>query len=336
MKIGLSVGFITSANPNPVQMAVAAENLGYDSVWVAEAWGSDAVSVLAWIGAKTERIRLGTGILQIPSRSPALTAMTAATIDRLSKGRLLLGLGVSGPQVIEGWHGVDYGTPLLRTREAIAIIRQVLAHKNPLTYKGNVYRIPIENKTNLGKPLKLMLSPTRKEIPIYVAAIGPKNVALAREIANGWLPLFYSPHHQNIFKEALATPGHTDEFDIAPSVQISMGQDLEACRNAVKPNLALYIGGMGAKDKNFYNALAHRYGYGSEATLIQELYLNGKKNEAIAAVPDSLVDDVALCGPRERIIERLQAWKDSGVSTLICMLKDQATLEAMPDIVAQV
>lgn len=339
MKLGLNIGFLTSANPNPVPLAVEAEKLGYDSVWVAEAWGSDAVSLIAWVGSRTERIGLGTAILQIPSRTPALTAMTAATLDRLSGGRFLLGLGVSGPQVVEGWHGVPYGKPLARTREAVAILRNVLERKVPLTHDGEIYQIPLEGGTGLGKPLKLMMAPERADIPIYIAAIGPKNIALAAEIADGWLPVFYSPFHRQIFDEAIDSglARRSDErknepFERAPSVQVSVGDDLEKCRNAVKPNVALYVGGMGAKGKNFYNDLACRYGYEKQAGIVQDLYLEGKKREAIAAVPDALVDQVALCGPKERIAERLQAWKDAGTTTLICTLDDPKALRTMVDI----
>lgn len=331
MKLGLNVGFLTSARPNPVPMAIEAEQLGYDSVWTAEAWGSDAVSLLAWIGAKTERIGLGTAILQIPSRTPALTAMTAATLDQLSGGRLLLGLGVSGPQVVEGWHGVDYGKPLARTREAVAIIRKALARREPLTHTGETYHIPHDGGTGLGKPLKLMMAPVRADVPIYLAAIGPKNVALAAEIADGWLPIFYSPDHHDVFADSLSGAVNRD-FDVAPSVQVVVGDDLNRCREAVKPNLALYVGGMGAKGKNFYNDLARRYGYEKEASKIQDLYLEGHKKDAIAAVPDALVDDVALCGSPDRIADRLQSWREAGVTTLICMVHDPESLRAMPEI----
>jgi len=339
MKLGLNVGFLTSQNPDPVPLAVEAERLGYDSVWTAEAWGSDAVSLIAWIGARTAHIGLGTAILQIPSRTPSLTAMTAATLDRLSGGRFLLGLGVSGPQVIEGWHGVAYGKPLARTREAVAIIRQVLERKAPVVHHGESYDIPLRRGTGLGKPLKLMMAPGRANIPIYLAAIGPKNVALAAEIGDGWLPIFYSPFHHEIFEESIerGTSARPQErrglsFDVAPSVQVVMGDDLERCRDAVKPTIALYVGGMGAKGKNFYNDLARRYGYEAEAARIQDLYLEGRKKEAVAAVPDALVDQVALCGPRERVAERVHAFKDAGVTTLLCMLQDGDALRAMAEI----
>ncbi|HXV64933.1 MAG TPA: LLM class F420-dependent oxidoreductase [Vicinamibacteria bacterium] len=330
MKLGLSLGFLTSANLDLVPLAVQAEKLGYDSVWVAEAWGSDAVSLLAWIGASTERIELGTAILQIPARSPALTAMTAATLDRLSNGRLLLGLGVSGPQVVEGWHGVPYGRPLTRTRDAVEIIRRILARKQPLTYAGKTYRIPLDGGTGLGKPLKLMMPPLRPDIPIYLAAIGPKNVALATEIADGWLPIFFAPRNARLFGEM---PQRT--FDVAPTVHVALGDDVQECLDAVKPNLALYVGGMGAKGKNFYNDLARRYGYEKEAEQIQELYLGGKKKEAVAAVPDGLVDEVALCGPKERIVDRLGAWREAGVTTLICIPSGSEAFAEMPEIVAR-
>jgi F420-dependent oxidoreductase-like protein len=343
MKLGLNLGFLTSANRDLVPRAVLAERLGYDSVWVAEAWGSDAVSLLAWIGAKTERISLGTAVLQIPSRTPALIAMTAATLDRLSEGRLLLGLGVSGPQVVEGWHGVEFGSPLKRTRECIDIVRDVLVRKAPLTYSGDVYRVPVENGTGLGKPLKLMISPARKRVPIYLAAIGPKNVALAAEIADGWLPIFYSPFHRDVFREFLdsgwkrGARGNEREdfgFDVAPSVNVGIG-DHRLLVDQLRPELALYIGGMGARGRNFYNNLACRYGYEAEAAEIQDLFLEGKKKEAAAAVPEALVDEVALLGTPERIADRLRAFRDAGVTHLICVIRDQHTLEAMPELVAR-
>jgi len=338
MRLGLSLGFMRTIE-DPTPLAQHAEELGYDSVWVAEAWGSDAVSVLAWIAARTKRIGIGTAVLQIAARTPALTAMTAATLDGLSEGRLRLGLGVSGPQVIEGWHGVPYGRPLERTREYVAIVRAALRRDQPLEYRGDYYSIPIPEGTGLGKPLKLMLRPRRANIPIYLAAIGPRNTALAGEIADGWLPIFYSPYHRDIFAGHLsagwarrADPGEPTSFDIAPTVGVSIGDDLDRCWESQKPNIALYVGGMGAKGKNFYFDLATRYGYAREAQTIQELFLSGKRTEAIAAVPDRLVDEVSLCGPRERIAERLAAWKEAGVGTLLCAIQDRATLEAMAEI----
>jgi F420-dependent oxidoreductase-like protein len=341
MKLGLNLGFLTSAQLDPVPLALEAERLGYDSVWVAEAWGSDAVSLLAWVGAKTRRIGLGCAVLQIPSRTPALAAMTAATLDRLSGGRLILGLGVSGPQVVEGWHGVAYGKPLSRTREYVEIVRKALARDEPLVHHGECYSIPLAG-SELGKPLKLMMAPLRQSIPIYIAALGPKNVSLAAEIGDGWLPVFYSPFHAEVFEDALARGASRRSaerrdlpFEVAPSVNVVLADDLKSCLDEVKPNLALYIGGMGARGKNFYNDLARRYGYEKEAAAIQELYLEGKKREAIAAVPDELADRVALCGPKERIAERLSVWKEAGTTTLLCSVRDVSTLRAMAELMGR-
>jgi F420-dependent oxidoreductase-like protein len=337
MKLGLNIGFMTSANPDPLPLALEAERLGYHSVWAAEAWGSDAVSVLAWIGAKTERIHLGSAILQIPARTPAAAAMTASTLDRLSEGRLLLGLGVSGPQVVEGWHGVPYGKPLQRTREYVTIIRNILKREEPLEHHGAHYDIPIEGGTGLGKPLKIMLQPIRPAVPIYLAAIGPRNVSLAAEIADGWLPIFYSPYHKDAF-EAQIEEGmkkrspDLPSMDIAPTVGVAVGDDLDACWRSLKPNLALYIGGMGAKGRNFYNDLACRYGYEKQAEIIQEHFLSGKRKAAVAAVPDELVDEVSLCGPPSRIRERLEAWEQAGVTHLIVMLSDGDALRTMAEL----
>jgi len=251
--------------------------------------------------------------------------MTAATIDLLTKGRFMLGIGASGPQVVEGWHGVVYGKLLTRTREYVEIVRTILKREQPLEHHGEYYDIPVKGGTGLGKPLKLIVHPLRSSIPIYVAAIGPKNVALAAEIADGWLPVFFSPKRVKVFQQSLdeglgkrVDGKKLADLDIAPTVSIVTGDDVAACRMQVKPNLALYIGGMGARGKNFYNDLARRYGYEKAAVTIQDLYLAGKKNEAIAAVPDALVDEVALCGPRERIKDQLAVWKDAGVTTLIC------------------
>jgi F420-dependent oxidoreductase-like protein len=341
MKLGLNLGFLTSAQLDPVPVALEAERLGYDSVWVAEAWGSDAVSLLAWVGAKTERIGLGCAVLQIPSRTPALAAMTAATLDRLSGGRLILGLGVSGPQVVEGWHGVAYGKPLSRTRDYVEIVRKALAREEPLVHRGESYSVPLPG-SETGKPLKLMMPPLRASVPIYLAALGPKNVSLAAEIADGWLPVFYSPFHAEVFEESLARgasrrpPQRRDlPFDVAPSVNVIVAADLQSCLDEVKPNLALYIGGMGARGRNFYNDLARRYGYEKEAALIQDLYLEGKKKEATAAVPDELADRVALCGPKERIADRLSAWKDAGVTNLLCSVRDVSTLRTMAELMGK-
>ncbi|CAN5759289.1 LLM class F420-dependent oxidoreductase [soil metagenome] len=335
MRLGLMIGYAGAKLELPLTMIQAADQLGYYAVWTAEAYGSDCVTPLAWIGAQTQQIHLGTAIMQMPARSPAMTAMTAITLDQLSGGRMLLGLGLSGPQVVEGWHGQPYGKPLGKTREYVQIVRTILAREQPLVHQGEHYQIPYQgaDATGLGKPLKSILH-GRADLPIYLAAIGPKNVELAAEIADGWLPIFFSPrHYDQVFKARVeAGFGKTEKdkslanFDIAPSVPVVVGDDVDRCRNAVKPFLALYVGGMGAKDKNFYYDLICRYGYAEAAAHIQTLYLQGKKVEAAAAVPDALVDDIALCGPKARIAERLQLWKTSPVTTLNLM---SATLDAV-------
>src|SRR5438128_4349894 len=325
MRLGLNFGYWGSGPSDNIALAREAERLGYASLWTAEAYGSDSVSPLVWLAAHTERINVGTAIMQMPARTPAMTAMTAATIDLLTGGRFMLGIGASGPQVVEGWHGVVYGKLLTRTREYIEIVRTILKREQPLEHHGEYYDIPVQGGTGLGKPLKLIVYPLRADIPVYLAAIGPKNVALAAELADGWLPVFFSPTRLNVIRSSLEagiarrTDGKTiDELDIAPTVSVVLGDDVAACRQQIKPHLALYVGGMGARGKNFYNDLARRYGYEDAATRIQDLYLSGKKHEAVAAVPDELVDEVALCGPRERIKDQLAMWREAGIKTLIC------------------
>ena len=339
MRLGLNLGYWGSKPAQLVEFATEAERLGYDSVWTAEAYGSDAVTPLTWIAAKTEKIAVGSAIMQMTARAPAVTAMTAATLDWLSGGRMRLGIGASGPQVVEGWHGVPYGRPLTRAREYVKIVRTVLAREAPLEHHGRHYDIPTSEGSGLGKPLKLILHPLRNRIPIYIAAQGPKNVALAAEIADGWLVVFFSPAHQEMYREfldegfALAPEKDRSQFDIAPTVTIALGDDAQTCRDSVKPNLALYIGGMGARSKNFYYNIACRYGFEEAAGKIQDLFLARKREEAAAAVPDELVDQVALCGPKERIAERLEAWKESDVTTLICGVRDMASLRVMAELV---
>ena len=341
MRLGLALGYTGARVHVDVQAVQEAERLGYHSVWTAEAYGSDAVVPLAWIGALTYRIRLGTAILQMAARTPAMTAMTAMTLDALSGGRALLGLGVSGPQVVEGWHGEPFGKPLGRTREYVSIVRAILERQRPLEHAGEHYQIPYRgpDATGLGKPLRSIVH-GRPDLPIYLAAIGPRNVALAAEIADGWLPVFYSPRRAKLFEEALAAgfaragaPEKRERFDVAPMAPVVVGRDVDACRALVKPRLALYVGGMGARGRNFYFDLACRYGYEAAAARVQELYLAGRRSEAEAAVPDALVDEVALCGPPERIRERLGTWRDAGVTTLVCGTAQTEAIRLMAGLV---
>lgn len=341
MRLGLNFGYWGSVPVDNVALAQEADRLGFHSLWTAEAYGSDAVSPLVWLAAQTKQINVGTAIMQMTARVPAMTAMTAATIDLLTGGRMLVGIGASGPQVVEGWHGVPYGKPVTRAREYIEIMRKIWKREEPLVHHGEHYDIPCAGGSGLGKPLKLIQHPLRPSIPIYLAAVGPKNVSLAAELADGWLPIFFSPERVGSYREWLdegfAKAGNgktmTNGFDIAPTVHVVLGEDVNACRNQVKPTLALYIGGMGAKGKNFYYDIACRYGYEAAAEQIQGFYLTGKKMEAIAAVPDALVDEVALCGPRERIAERLSAWKDCGITTMICGTSDINAVRVMAELV---
>ena len=335
MKLGVNLGYAPpGTNPaDLVPLVQEAERLGFDSVWAAEAWGTDAVTVLAWVGASTSRIKLGSAIMQIPGRTPGNTAMTAATLDLMSGGRFILGLGTSGPQVVEGWHGEPWGKPLGKTREYIELVRTAL-RREVLEHHGEHYRIPYDGAgaTGLGKPLKLMMRPLRADIPIYLAAIGPKNVALAAEIADGWLPMLVVPERfDDAFGPSLA--GAREGFEIAAGVTVLVGDDVESLRDAIKPHIALYVGGMGAKGKNFYNSLISRYGWEAEAAQIQELYLGGRQREAIAAVPDELVDAVALVGPKERIRYRLDAWRETPVTTLIVGSPQPEALQVLAELV---
>ncbi len=320
MKLGILAGYSPATMNVPMGLIEEAENLGYDSVWTAEAWGSDAVSPAAWILAKTTKIKVGTAIMQTPARSPAMTAMTAMTLYAMSQGRFILGLGPSGPQVVEGWHGVAYGRPLTRTVEYISIIRKILAREEKLTHEGFHYQIPFkgEGASGLGKPLKSILHGD-PALQIYTASISPAGMKCAGEVADGVFPVWMNPERFDVFEESLqkgfakAGSGKSlDDFDVCPFVTVIMGDDVEKCRMPVKMNMALYIGGMGARDKNFYNDYAKRLGFEEAAVKIQDLFLDGKKAEAAAAVPDELVDACHLVGPRERIIDRLQAWKQAG------------------------
>ena len=345
MELGLLAGAFGSQMKLPIDRIRQAESAGFTSVWTAEAYGSDAVTPAAWILAQTEKIKVGTAIMQMPARSPAMTAMTAMTLNQLSGGRFLLGLGPSGPQVIEGWHGVAYGRPLTRTKEYIEIMRKVFAREAPVTHDGYHYQLPYrgEDGTGLGKALKSILA-ADTSIPIYTASISAKGVECSAEVADGVFPVWMNPERFDVFEDAidrgLAKAGNgksLDDFKVMPFVTVVMGDDVEQCRTPVKRNMALYIGGMGARDKNFYNDYAKRLGYVDEAKVIQDNYLGGKKSEAIGAVPDALVDDVALVGPKERIIDRLEAWKEAGrngqVASMLLGCQQPEALDAIAEAV---
>ncbi|MFQ5399406.1 MAG: LLM class F420-dependent oxidoreductase [Anaerolineae bacterium] len=345
MRLGLMLGYAARRIELPVKLVQEADRLGVYAVWTAEAYGSDAISPLAWLGALTEKIKLGTAIMQMPGRTPANAAMTAMTMNQLSSRRFLMGLGLSGPQVVEGWHGVSYARPLTRTREYVSILRTIFKREERLTHEGRVYQIPYRGSdaTGLGKPLKSTLE-AQPDIPIYLAAIGPKNVQLAAEIADGWLPIFFSPekydaiyrpHVEAGFAKAGNGKGYA-QFDIAPTVSVIVNDNLDICYNMLRPFLALYIGGMGAKGKNFYHDLACRYGYEAAANEIQDLYLAGDKGTAMMKVPAGLIDEVALVGPRDRIKERLSRWLNSPVTTLNLTVFDVETLRTMVELVEQV
>ncbi len=338
MKLGYHLGYWSSGPPEGALDAVLkAEELGFDSVWTAEGYGSDAFTPLAWWGASTSRIKLGTNIVQMSARTPTATAMHALTLDHLSGGRFVLGLGASGPQVVEGWYGQPYPKPLARTREYVDIVRKVVAREAPVTHDGRHFQLPLQGGTGLGKALKSTVHPFREEIPIFLAAEGPKNVALSAEICDGWLPLFFSPKSDAFYRTALqegfSRPGARhgfDDFEVAASVPVLVHDDVEEAASWIKPSLALYIGGMGAKSVNFHHDVFARMGYEDVADKVQELYLAGRKDEAIAAIPTSLVEDTSLIGPAEKIRDELAAWEDTVVTTLL-LRGDAATLAKVAD-----
>jgi len=342
MRLGIMLGYAGRKIELPVELVKEADQLGVYAVWAAEAYGSDAVSPIAWLGALTQNIKLGTAIMQMPGRTPANAAMTAMTLNQLSNGRFLMGLGLSGPQVVEGWHGISYARPLSRTREYVEIVRKIFAREEPVTHDGRVYQIPYmgNDATGLGKPLKSTLLP-QPDIPIYLAAIGPQNVELTAEIADGWLPIFFSPDkyeqtYQPHVEAGLAKAGKSyKNFDIAPTVSVVIDDSLDVCYNMLRPMLALYVGGMGAKGKNFYNDLAGRYGYEAAAAEIQDLYLSGNKFEAMAKVPAELIDEVALVGPKERIKERLSRWLNSPITTMNLTVFNSEALQTMVELLAE-
>ena len=340
MKLGLSIGYSGGEMRLPVEKVQLAEQLGYDSVWTAEAYGNDAVTSAAYVLAQTSKIRVGTAIMQMPARTPAMCAMTAMSLDQLSGGRFIVGLGASGPQVVEGWHGVPYGKPVTRTKEYIQIMRKIFEREGPVEFDGQVYQMPnqSEGTTGLGKPLKSILAAT--DIPIYTASITPAGLRCAGEVADGVFPVWMDPNKYDVLGESIeqgfekAGNGKSlKDFDIAPFVTVAMNDDLDAAYDALRPWLALYIGGMGAKNKNFYHEYATRLGYGDAANQIQELYLSGKKPEAEALVPNELLDEVSLIGPRERIIERLGPWKEAGkrgeVGSMLLGVQDPVVLELL-------
>jgi F420-dependent oxidoreductase-like protein len=316
LKLGYNVGYWPPTGPpDGAPEAIAeAERLGFDSLWTAEAYGSDCLTPLAWWGASTERLRLGTAIAQLSARTPAATAMAAITMDHLSGGRFVLGLGVSGPQVVEGWYGQPFAKPLARTREYIEILRRIWARQEPVAFEGEHYRLPLPG-TELGKPLKSIVRPLRSDIPIYLAAEGPKNIALAAELCQGWLALFYSPDSADLYADALADAG--DDFDVVATVPLIVTDDEQAAADALRPMYALYFGGMGARKVNFHANVPIRMGYEDAVRRIQDLYLEGRKEDAAAAVPFELVDKLALIGPADKLRDRVQAWRDSRVNTLL-------------------
>ncbi len=322
MRLGVNIGYWGLGLSAQDQLAIVqeAERLGYESVWSAEAYGSDAATVLAWLAGQTTRIRLGSAIFQMPGRSPAMTAMTAATLDQLSGGRFLLGLGPSGPQVAEGWHGQRFARQLQRTREYVAVVRKALARER-LEFQGETLELPLPDGP--GKALKLTIGPVQERIPVYLAAIGPKATELCGEIADGWLPILLSPEHLPELRRALdagaARGGRSlddDGFDIAPVVNVFVSDDRERARDVMRPFVALYVGGMGSRERNFYNALVARYGFEDAAREVQDLYLEGRRDEAAAALPGELLDAVTLCGPADVVRDRLRAYRDAGVGTL--------------------
>ncbi len=325
LKLGYNSGYWSSGPPNGALEAIQeAERLGFSSVWTAEAYGSDALSPLAWWGAHTSTIQLGTAIIQMSARTPAATAMAALTMDHLSGGRFILGLGASGPQVVEGWYGQPYPKPLARTREYVEIVRRIIRREEPVDFHGQFYDMPLTGSTDLGKPLKSTVHPLRKEIPIYLGAEGPKNVALSAEICDGWLPLFFSPKENGFYQKCLdegfaasGDPTKKDRFEVAATLMMIPGDDADKCADFVRPFLALYCGGMGARGANFHFEVFARMGYEDVALKVQDLYLQGKKQEAAAAIPLSMVEDVALVGPMDKIRAELEQWKDTCLTTFL-------------------
>jgi F420-dependent oxidoreductase-like protein len=332
LSLGLHLGYWGALAPgNHVELAQEAERLGYDSVWMAESWGNDCFTPLAWIGAQTSTIRLGTSVAQLSARTPTACAMATLALDHLSGGRMTLGLGVSGPQVVEGWYGQPYAKPVTRTREYVDIIRQVLARKGPVTSDGEFYTLPYNgpNSWGMGKPLKPITHPLRADVPIFIGAEGPRNVTQTAEIADGWLPLYYSPYRQEVYEDQLVAA--KEGFEIAPTVLVNINDNMADALYPVKAMLAFYVGGMGSKKRNFHKELMARMGFPDEVEEIQELFFAGKQDEGIAAVPDAFADEISLSGPRDRIKEKLADWKSSPVTSLLIhgdgpLLRDMAEM----------
>ena len=340
MKLALTAAGMGAKISIDIDLIRHAEKLGYDSVWTAEAWGADAITPLAWIAAQTSKIKLGTGIMQMPARTPAMCAMQAMTVDQLSGGRMIVGLGPSGPQVVEGWHGVPYGKPLTRTREYIEIMRKIFAREEPVSFNGEEYQLPYTGPgaSGLGKPLRSILH-GRADIPIVTATISPKGVQTAAEVADGFMPIWSSPSGLATFDEQIRTGlqkagggKSAENFEIMPMVNAVVHDDPAACREFFRPAIALYVGGMGARNKNFYNTFVSRQGWPDAAKKVQDLYLDGKKKEATAEVPDDLVDALCLIGPKESLRDQLAEWKESSATTLVLQGPNRETLDALAEI----
>ena len=344
MKLGILLGYKGTPGGPDMELVLEAERLGYDSAWTSEAWGADAVTPAAWVLAKTSKIKVGTGIMQMSARTPSCAAMTAMSLQAMSGGRFLLGIGPSGPQVIEGWHGEVFGKPLKRTREYVEVIRRIFAREKPLEFHGEFYQIPNTGPgtTGLGKALKSIMHPDAAALKIYTGSFTPAGLRAGGEVADGVQPIFMIPEKAALVREPIeegrakaGKPRDLAGFDIAPFVRVQMGDDLQACRDVIKQELAFYIGGMGARNANFYNDYAKRLGYEAEAVAIQDAFLDGRRADAVAAVPDKLVDDTALVGPAERIKDRMQAWKaaaaDGSVGSMLLSIKDVETLRVVRD-----
>jgi len=340
LKLGLNTGYWAGGPPPGAAEAIAeAERLGVDSIWTAEAYGSDCLTPLAWWGAATSRVKLGTAIVQMSARQPAATAMAAMTMDHLSGGRFILGLGVSGPQVVEGWYGMPFAKPLARTREYIGILRDIWARKGPVVTEGEHYQLPLAGGTGLAKPLKSSIHPLREEIPIYLGAEGPKNIALCAELCDGWLAMLFSPSQQGVYqgylREGFERPGarrSAEDFEVNATVPLIVSDDVDAAADSLRPFYALYFGGMGAKGTNFHANVAIRMGYEAEVDEIAELYLQGKKDEAAAKVPRKLIEEMSLIGPKDKIRDDLEAWRESIVTTLL-VSADAPTLATVAELV---